>query len=162
MSLRRSMKDSRVGFDRDSRTKVKMLLKWSPLSKERNESEEGWWWDGTLPVSPCLSLSGLSQLSHKSCKMYQKIKIGSPPPPARSDPTIPLNLLCRYLTTWAKICYWEFQSVCICRRRVFISFLLFSGHNFPSLNPSISDKENIQTLAKDSGWEKNSGPSNTK
>ena len=45
----------------------------------------------------------------------------------------------------------EFQSVCICKRRVFISFLLFSGHNFPSLNPSISDKENIQTLAKDSG-----------
>ena len=44
----------------------------------------------------------------------------------------------------------------------FISFLLFSGHKFPSLNPSISDKENIQTLAKDSGWEKNSGPSNTK
>ena len=37
---------------------------------------------------------------------------------------------------------------------MFISFLLFSGHNFPSLNPSISDKENIQTLAKDSGWEK--------
>ena len=33
----------------------------------------------------------------------------------------------------------------------FISSLLFSGHKFPSLNPSISDKENIQTLAADSG-----------
>ena len=108
---------------------------------------------------PCLhiSLSELSQLSHKSCKMYQKIKIGSPPP-ARSDPTILSNILCCYQTR-LKI---EFQSVCICKRRVFISFLPFSGHNFPSLNPSISDKENIQTLAKDSGWEKNSGPSNTK
>ena len=30
-------------------------------------------------------------------------------------------------------------------------FSLLSGHNFPSLNPSISDKKNIQTLAKDSG-----------
>ena len=41
----------------------------------------------------------------------------------------------------------------------FISFLLFSGHKFPSLNPSISDKENIQTLAADSGrrWDGGGG-----
>ena len=40
-------------------------------------------------------------------------------------------------------------SLCICKS--VYQFSLLSGHNFPSLNPSISDKKNIQTLAKDSG-----------